>query len=399
MQALAHKALIALWTRADSADRRGSARRVTLPMSEASFPAYLTIATLEAKESFHAELREAVRAGAIEIEWDPRAGQHGQIRRLRLASLDALSTFLGTTKHADKFATATALLHPWLEQWPNLMRLVEAWRAGRAPRGVDVGRARDVKDALVLIDDCKRRGYQEVSERRASARLFGDSKRIEALVSVLDILTVPSSEEMEARRIEAVLAPLGLLRHPQPMLIAGQMAMVTGRDAEAGQPLEVPYPYVGLSPRHIFGAQGAPAYLLSVENLTVFHELATGQAERVTGAIVYLGGFPSPSMLRAYAAVTRSLPAATPILHWGDRDLGGFRIAETLAQTCQEAGRSLRLWQMAVSKKPDDAEPLTASQIKWIMAICERWDWRDEAAGVTAAACRVEQELQDLVLP
>jgi hypothetical protein len=396
MHPLAREVLDRLWRSADGADLRASARTPAVSLGAKQCPGYAALASHAEKERFHAELTEAQRLGAIAITWDRRAGPGGQVQGLRLVSLPALSQLLGLRPTTAKLTDAQAALAPFAQRWPATERLLQAWQAGRSPRGVGVDWLPKVVDAFRLMDHCREQSYADVSERRVSALLFHDSKHIEALTTILDLLTAAAFDQSEARHPEATLASLGLLKHPSALLVAGPVQVKTVQADGATTTSPVLTPYSGYSPRHVLGGDGAPAYVLSVENLTIFHELANGQAGLVRGVLVYTGGYPSPSQLRAYVALVKSFPAATPLWHWGDTDLGGFRIAGLLAE---HADRPLRLWNMATAEGAGAGRSLSKHDIDRIVALCARWGWAKEGERVAQQAMRIEQELQALTLP
>lgn len=369
---------------------------MSLRFSPSSFPDYLRIQTREEKDIFHAHMREASRAGAIEIRWDKRAGEDGHILGISFVSADALGTLLGHSTTSSKIENARAVLARWATA-PNVAELIQAWMAGRSPRGVGVDCVRDVVDTMRLIDECASRQARDISERRVSARLFGDSKRIESLSAALDLMTAPAFDRAESRTQSEVLAALGLLKHPQSMLVSGPIELAIGRDQLSATPMSIAFPYLGVAPHHVFAASGSPAYVLSVENLTIFHELANEAAGPLSGVLLYTGGYPGPAMLRAYEIILRSIDR--PVWHWGDTDLGGFRIANLLATVATHAGRSLQPWQMAVYEPGIKQRPLTSGEIAGISSICNRWGWNQQSQAVQAAGTRIEQELQSLALP
>jgi hypothetical protein len=396
MHPLAREILECLWFAGDDADLRASTRRSSLSLKPKQCPAYGELPSHADKEHFHAELIEAERLGAIVITWEQRAGPRGQIEKISLASLSALATFLGMQPTTEKLAQAVAALAPWAGQWPCAQMLLDAWRAGRSPRGVSVDALPKVVDAMRLLEHCRQQQYRDVSERRVSALLFHDSKRIEALTTVLDLLTAPAFDKSEHRHAEATLATLGLLKHPSPLLVAGPVHVQTTRSDGGVDVTSVLAPYSGFSPRQVVSAEGSPAYLLSVENLTIFHELANGLAGPVRGIVVYTGGYPSPSQLRAYLALVRSFADDLPLWHWGDTDLGGFRIAGLLAEA---VARPLLLWNMAIYAGGEVEPNLGKGDVARIAALCERWGWREEQQAVAHHRARIEQELQLLRLP
>lgn len=396
MQPLARKALESLWRRADRANLKGVSRTVSLRLSASSFPEYVRIQTREEKDTFHAHMREASRAGAIGIEWDRRAGEDGQIVGITLRSADALGALLGHSTTTSKIAAARSALAEWAAH-PNVAALVQAWMAGRSPRGVGVECVQDVVDTMKLVKECADNQYQDVSERRVSARLFGDSKRIEQLSTVIDLMTAQTFDEAEPRTQIAVLSDLGLLKHPQAMLVSGRLELSVGRDNPCAAPLSVTFPYVGVAPLHVYAALGSPTYVLSVENLTIFNELAKEAAGPLTGVLLYTGGYPSPAMLKAYKVILESFDV--PIWHWGDTDLGGFRIANLLATAAKQVDRSLQLWQMAVYGHSITQRELSSREVASICSICDRWGWEQQSRAVRTQRTRIEQELQNLLLP
>lgn len=395
MHPLAREVLEQLWRSADGAALRASPRTPRVMLSAKHCPSYTALPTRADKESFHAELLQAQRLGAIEVTWDERAGTGGQIERVSLASLAALAQLLERRTTQDKLEAARLALAPWLQTRPVCAQLLAAWEQGRSPRGVSIDALAQVTDALTLLDHCQKQQFIDVSERRVSAQLFGDSKRIEALITVLDLLTSDRFDQSEARHPEATLAALGLLKHPLPLLVAGPVTILT-QGAQGLVESAKPAPYLGFPPRQVRGAQGSPAYALSVENLTIFHELANGQAGELRGVIVYTGGFPSPSQLRAYQALVSSFSLDTVLWHWGDTDLGGFRIAALLAE---HADRPLKLWNMARYDDHGVERALTPHDVTRISRLCDRWEWPDEKARVVQDPRRIEQELQRLILP
>lgn len=394
---LANEALEKLWVRGDRATLKGSDRQPSLSLSESSFSKYFTLPSASAKADFHACLREAERRGAIAIVWDQRAGSDGQIKRLILSSFEELTAYLNRTSTRDLVNRASAELMPWTGD-ERVANLIDRWQNGKSPRAISSDRYADVVDALTVIDDRQKEAFLDESVRRVSARLFGDSKRIEKLVPIIDLLTANEGDEI-SRHPEAVLASIGLKKYPLPFLVAGVGALVLEQRSGDTAIAPVPYPYVGYEPRVIRGYVGSPKYVLSIENLTTFHELANNRAGEVDGLIVYTGGFPSPSGIMAYRAVASEVPAETPMLHWGDTDLSGFRIAAQLAEAIKPHSKRLSLWKMGENMPGSSALNMTDSDRRRILQLCRNWRWYEAARNLEDGSPAIEQELQSLVLP
>lgn len=398
MATVAQRALEQLWARADRAQVRSAALRPRLHMTASGFQDYLAFPTAAEKEAFHAEVGVAERAGAVKIEWERRAGPGGAIKYIELGSFEALGKFLNKTATTDRLVAARDRLLPWVGSHLNVERLLAAWESMKSPRGIGVDCAEDVADVCRLVEECRIRDYADVSQRRVSTQLFGDSKRIEQLGTVIDLITAPGFDQDEARQREAVFASLGLLHHPQPVLIAGAVTVLSGRNGEPSASVPA-FPYSGFAPHFLHGGKGAPAYILTVENLTTFNEIAAEMAGPVKGAVLYTGGYASPSMLSAYVRLVTSFPETIPVFHWGDTDLHGFRIARQLAESLRPSGRSLQLWMMGKYVDGKGLTPLAVRDKSLISAICHECGWLAVAEEVARIGESVEQEFQPLSTP
>lgn len=368
-----------------------------MPFTQASFAAYFEVPTHAGKEEVHTALREAQRAGAIVIEWDPRAGEEGQVERLVLKDVQRLADHLRIPSHANTMSRASALLEPWttdarvaqiLEQWAGL-RLVR----GRPPMDVE-----DLVDALRVLDMCRMRQGEDLAVRTVSSALFKDSKRLEALEPWLDLLTAPQLQDPR-RSAEEVFADLGLVKYPPAVYVAGNARVLLGD----GRSLSVPPPFVALAPRAIAGLELAIEIhtLLTVENLTTFHELASGRAGALTSHLVmFTAGMPAPSFLQFYERALRSL-GSRALYHWGDIDPGGFRVAACLARVAHSCGHQLRLWQMTATEFPEALayRALSRSETSEIQRTCQVHHWLPEAKALERCALGFEQEALTPRLP
>ena len=394
---VARSALEKLLRKAERAWAQQAEREHTLVFSEASFPEYFKLPLREDKGAVHAELRNAERSGAISIEWDRRAGEDGQIVRIRLVDAGAIADHIGETPAWIHYERAEALLQPWLAI-PNIQFVLERWRAGKPVRSMSPERASDFVDACKVIEACQTiSSSEDVPIRRLSANLFSDSKRIESIGSALDVLTAESME-VPWRDFEDVFSGLGLVKHPQPVLIAGSGVV----ELEDGTSLTIPKPYVGLAPQSIrrITLSDGDSYVLTVENLTTFHEIALEKAGNVSGVVIYTAGMPSPALLRVYRlCIQESLPGDDGRrFHWGDIDLGGFRIAACLAR---QHSSKLRLWSMDPLRYPEapSRKALTGDEMREIARISSQHGWELEAEHIAVDGRAIEQETLQITFP
>jgi len=394
---LARKALERLLVRAENAvakepaqtDRTG--RSVTLPFSENSFPEYLRLQRHADKVACNARLQLAERDGAISVEWDRRAGERAHVQRIVLRDGAQLARHLKVKPRWDVMAQAKRQFESHVASYPVLAHVLDVWRKGNLLCGTRPGEVAPWLDAIQVVQYCASKCGDDIAIRRLSASLFRDSKRIEAIWPVLDTLvrgdaaTVPSE-------MEDLFSELGLIKFPPTLFVAGNVTVLYGDET-----VRASRPYVGFAPsviRSVHIDQGAGRRLLTVENLTTFHEMA---GQRPNDAIViYTGGMPSPSWKQAYAVFLKALAPTAVFYHWGDIDLGGFRIASHIAKCCEQEGRLLRLHGMRTDTLLSDTvarSELGPAARREILTICERWGWSDEAAALGSLA--VEQEAMD----
>lgn len=403
MNPVAHQALLKLLSQAERAWANEAQDKVlTLAFTPAKLPTYFQFPTSEQRAQCNADLGLAELAQSITIEWDARSGEKRQISRIRLVSAEKLAQLLGHSPRWAVVEAATALLSPMLPTFAVLGQVIAAWTRGTTVRRTSAQDATHWLDACRVILHRRASGDEDLPYRGLSVALFDDSKRLESLWPMLDVL-LQDSLEGAARSEEDICGELGIVKHPSTFLIAGPLQIVYG-----GEPLDIRAPYLGLSPTHInaVGALDGIDTLLSVENLTTFHELAKQSLKDHRCAVIYTAGMPSPSWLRLYGLLLKALPVRAAALHWGDIDAGGFRIADRLASACVNMGRTLALYGMAGELIRQDGETkagarkaLDSSELNAIRKICEARSWPAQWAFVSQRKMAYEQEGMPALLP
>lgn len=385
----ARRFLLRLLGLAERAQRRGDARPASLPMTQASAPAYHAAATWAERERFHGAIAAAQRDGAITAHWQPHRDD-ALLLRVSVADVEALARHLGVDTLATRIAAAEALLQPWRARFPVLDAVLEHWRNDRRVRGQTCAAAGDLADAARAVAALAGHADGERILRRESIRLFGDSKRLEALTPWLEVLL---TGELAASGLDAAQtwSALGLRKQPQPLLLAGRATL----RLDDGSTLALPCGYLGIAPESLHTLTTQVRHLLSVENLASFHDMAT----RAVGApilVVYTGGMPSPTWRAAYQRLLHGLPADATVLHWGDIDEGGLRIAAVLADAARAAGRVLHPWMMSPADLPPDIAAAAPRASPATGAAMQRWaaraGWPGIARALACQAITLEQE-------
>ncbi|WP_199221167.1 Wadjet anti-phage system protein JetD domain-containing protein [Limnohabitans sp. JirII-29] len=292
------------------------------------------------------EMFQAARdAGAVTLQRDKLNPKDGLIERIDLMDVQALARFLGRSTYVDQLAQTIGQLEPLKAEFPVILELIGRWTGMAKVRGLGPQDSGAWIDAAKTIRACAARSQDAIAApvREFSARLFRDSKRIEALTPQLDILLSGSVEE-SPRAAAQVWQELGLFREEHPVLLAGHVHIA--RDRSTGL---IDMPYMGLPAATIQGVASTVIEVITIENKTTFHsEAKRRQDDKVL--LIYTAGMPSPAWRAMYGRLLGRLPPTTPINHWGDVDEGGFRIASTIAAVARAAGFSLQPYRMS----PDD---------------------------------------------
>lgn len=388
-----------LLRRGERARLRGASEAVSLSLSNpVHAAAYTGLRSLDAIERFHAQIALAERDAAIHVQRDRFAGDGTRIIRITVASLERLARHLDIRLTGETAATAAQVLAPWVNGFPVIHQILQAWQSHRKVRGSGGEAAADLADAARFVSVRAKDARAEGVLRRESVRHFGDSKRLERLTPWLDTLIsgqlVPSGLEKHE-----IWSAVGVRREPQPFLIAGKGSVRIEGDATR---LSLVEPYLGLPPQAVAGFSLESRYLLSIENLATFHDALPVLAGS-DGVVVYSGGMPSPAWRRAYAKALNGLAANVPVFHWGDIDQGGFRIAAVIAETAAAAGRTCHPWLMSPRDIPQQlkaaASRATAGVLSAMKASAERAGWHTVSADLTNEPILLEQEALDAEVP
>lgn len=298
----------------------------------------------------HDILKRAADERSVELVYGRRENSHN-IDKVVLLDPAPLYRMLGRRKPSDLAEAARTKLEARLAALSEeitheqlgvfqavIERVTSAWSEKRNLIR-DLG-PQDVSDVILVLKSAAAllsRSRDDGMDRRTfSRRVTGDSKFVENNVGrIADVIRMVASipDYLDASNM---LEYFGVNRMPHPCLIAGPITYKGNR-----LPTE---PYVGIAPEMTayLGADGDPAWLLTVENLASFNRQVREAAEG--GIIIYTGGFPSDATL---AAILRLAQATTcPIFHWGDIDAGGIKIAYRIERALAVAGKKLKLHMM-----------------------------------------------------
>ena len=338
----------------------------------------------------HEQIQSAVRRGAVVAGWGDQGGEDRPLEWVRVRDVDVLADLLGVSTNVDQLQAAKEGLTAWLERYPRLSEVLLAWAAMRRVRLMGPDSWNSWRDALHVLDALAARPGEDQVIRVLSGRLFSDTKRIEQLLPQLDVLSGEGLASRPRGKWE-VLKTLGLVKQPLPLMVAGVGTILM----QEGPDCTIVRPYVGVAPRNVCGLTATPAWVLTIENLTTFHLVAEAMTGRTDGLAVFTGGMPSPAWVAGFRRLTEKLSQSATFYHWGDIDVGGFRIAARLQEVAMSPDVSLQPWLM--DAKTSCSGKNVSDSIRDAMraaAIRAGWSMLQEIPALT-----LEQELVEVKLP
>ena len=318
---------------------------ISIPITRASVKEYYGLASFSERQEYHSRIRKFVSNDSILVEWDLKAGVDVQLKRITIISPSAAAELLAIELPWETAKYSINQIKPLnTVDFPSISRLINEWKHGKQPNKISYKNVHQIIDAIKVINAARELGKEDkdILVRRLSVQLFGNSKRIENLSRQIAFLLG------EPGLATDVFSTLGLVKHPQPMLISGSVNCNIRTDYCSFSLIK---PYLGVRPdvlKQVLKGEKLRC-LITVENLASFNEAAEFSDNPQDIMILYVAGNPTPSLLSAYGRVLNS---ANPdcILHWGDIDLGGFRAAARLANTAKTFGYRLNLWKMNPSQ-------------------------------------------------
>lgn len=332
----------------DAGNKHAAGARARAPALTAThLKPYSELRSWQHKQECDETFLAARDAGAVNLLRDKLNPKDGLFERIDLVDVQALASFLGRSTYADQLAQTIGLLEPLKAEFPVILEVIGRWTGMAKVRGLGPQDAAAWIDAAKTIRACAARSPDAVAApvREFSARLFLNSKRIEALTPQLDILLSGSIED-SSRAAAQVWQELGLFREEHPVLLAGHVHIA--RDRSTGL---IDAPYMGLPAATVQGVSSTVIEVITIENKTTFHSEAKRRQDHKV-LLIYTAGMPSPAWRAMYGRLLESLPPSTVINHWGDVDEGGFRIASTIAAAARAKGFPLQPYGMSPEDVP-----------------------------------------------
>lgn len=379
-----------------------SKRRVFLRCDRRELPDYWNDSSADYRWRIHQAVERLAAAGVVVPRWvRGREGRELERIDLELARVGEAYRLAGRIPPWERRQRLIDVVDRW--SWPEgdwrerfRQELLSALESGGPfPAGLRRDLEEPVLADLLRSLDGLGRIEGDVPRRVFSLQELGDSKRLEEAVlphlrRVLAAYHPLAGEEDDGAG--DLLERVGLVPHPRPVLVAGPVSLVSpsGKEVDLG----AFQPYVGVPPTMLDApvVGGCATQVVTVENLTSFHQLAAMRP--ADWVVVYLGGFAAGPGLRFLRRLAEGMPGAA-FYHWGDIDLGGFRIFAFLRRAIGIAIQPYRMDEATFRAHLHLARPFGSryrSALEGLLADDEYAVFYGVVGAMLEAGCRLEQE-------
>lgn len=307
-------------------------RRISLSFNAKNFPWYWKGEEPHLKQAIHQVVEDLSRQGIVAYQWLPfEKGNLLAAVWLNLEQLDQAYAAIGRQPRIDKVKAVAAeiasllpqITQDWikaflqdclreLQEKKDFPPLLPEEPEDRALLLKTFLGLEDKKDAVLLerVFSLKYLGQSKVFQKKVKGRL--------TRIAVQYLL--PNAQLLE----DEVMQELGIEKNSEEILVWGAITLLH-------QDKVIDYsnsPFGGVVDTKYFAQMEIgslkAAKVITIENKANFHDLVNrGMAEDTL--LIYLGGFPGPQKRTFLTSLYQFNPRIS-FYHWGDIDLGGFRI-------------------------------------------------------------------------
>lgn len=353
-------------------------------------------------------LHELEQRQVIALQWKKfREGQEVSKVYLEEQAVDCAYQIAGLTPKAEKLARMQHILTPlanhmwtWVRDWQQEMATALADRKSGGLKLEDEQGYADLVKVLLVLPEVE----DNTPKRLLSQRLFADSKYFEQKVEsrLLAILKKYEIQDLELERDEEVLDQVGIVQNPKLVRLSGSLRYeVNGRQIDLST-----FPGgVGLSMETIQQMQGMQlpaARIITIENLTSYHQWIADPRNTENTLVIYTAGFPHRTVQQFLTKLAESFlsdPTATAMVyHWGDLDMGGIRIFEYIKQQFFSCLQPLYMDKETYIANVHKGMPIQAAYLKKVQAMLEQPrfnSWHPLLQLMMEQRVRIEQESID----
>lgn len=355
-------------------------RKIALALTPQILPWYWDSDRPHLKQAVHEVVEELAGEGILLFKWQPfEKGNLLESVWLNLENVNFAYQVVGRKPKIDKVQEAIkeleillpAFNQDWikkflgdcLEHLRGVKDFPTLWPVTQEERDL-------LRKALTGLEDKK---DQVLLERVFSLKYLGNSKILQRevkgrLARIAGQYLLKNAELSE----DEILLELGIERISEEVLVSGPISFLFG-DREVDYSI---FPFGGVIdtkclPQIEISSLKANK-IITIENKANFHYLVSRNLAN-DSLLVYLGGFPGPRKRNFLAALHHVNPAA-PFYHWGDIDLGGFRIFAVLRRVVPEL-KPLNMDEATLIRFKDYSDELEDNYSKQLAKLLDKLEY------------------------
>lgn len=325
---------------------------ISFPFTKKMLPEYFNESS-SIYDEIHELMRELERKRFLSIVW--KNGNKGHIIQkvlLNVENIEKVYSFLHRTAKSNLVQENLEFLAEWKSRCKEntiasqfLCYLLERLKTGKTVKEFielsDLKRTKTILETLIFLEE----NTEPLYIREFSIQHFGDSKILEGLLGTIGKIIRRFQVEFEEMDISEILAEYGVYHTPDYVYVKGAGKIVVHNGAES---------ILDLSPlEHGIGISGADMdkiqivnenkveKVITIENLTTFFRW-----KEEDSLIIYLGGYHNQVRRTLLSKIYENFPDAE-YLHFGDIDVGGFRIYQDL---CRKTGIPFQTYHMGIEE-------------------------------------------------
>lgn len=324
--------------------------QIAFSFTKKTVPEYFNESSLMYDE-IHAAVEELERKGFLTIVW--KKGKEGHIIEkvfLNTAHIQLVYAYLKRIPKEENERRHLEILEAWMFKCKEMpvLRAFISYVKQRIEEGktvkefvdiADSGRTGRILSALFQVENNEEPCYI----REFSIRHFGDSKIFEEMSGVIGKIMRHFRPEFADMDTDAILSEYRIYKTPDYVYFKGEGKLLFAEKDSSVMELSLLEQGIGISGADIKGIRICGKEnikkVITIENLTTFFRW-----KEEGSLIIYLGGYHNSVRRELLCMVYREIPDAA-YLHFGDIDVGGFRIYRDL---CEKTGIPFQTYYMGV---------------------------------------------------
>lgn len=321
----------------------GSENQAEIGTHESVFKAYANSQPLGIVEYINTLIQKYEKEGVLRATWHT---QNISLKRIYLQDYERLCDLIQHTPLVKKLAGAFLYLDNHALDIPLYDKLrddIEAhWLEHKSFHKCSIGQyetlAKGFQGAHLALTLYQAK--EPIDYRHFSIKAFKDSKKLSSYKGLVANLLKSQFPELEGFDIDEVFRFFGITPIEQPILVSGSLSFT-----QHGSVLDASFPpVVGLFPSEelVVSTQTSITDVTTIENQASFMRYIK-EEKQPNEVVLYTAGIPTPTFITLFQKISKELDIQTIFRHWGDIDLGGFKIWNILNKSIEREVKPYRM--------------------------------------------------------